>query len=251
MTLLSNYYDKEVIDMDKNQSLDQIFNDFKDYICSVTEYQYDKISVATSKLFRRYSEYIKLFFCDKEDEIKGIYQSIREDIFPFNKITSIDVNMAMHCYSDYFKGLIQFAKKVADLKDTDDIDPVSVANTIATVKSRDKDFIDSLFGGERNPEITADIDTSMVTVEAFIQLSKSFDEFDLVMHTITLDATKSNSKKYNEAVLDGLKVYAISVGYYNYRCLNEITQTYMKITNSMKSRTPAGGVKEVETYQLF
>ncbi len=237
--------------MDKLESIDQIFKDFENEISTITGCEYDKISAATSKLFRSYSEYIKSFFCDKTDKIKEIYQSIREDKFPYNKITIIDVNMAIHCYSDYFTGLLQFAKKIADLKDTDTIDPSSVTSTIDNVKTRDRDFIDSLFGGERNPVAEVNIDTSMVTVEAFIQLSRNFDEFDLVTHTITKDASVSNSKKYGNAVLDGLKAYATSIAYYNYRCLTEIIHTYNDITESMKYRTPAGGVKEVKTYQLF
>ena len=232
-----------------NETLEQIISDFRQDIQQASTAI--EISSITTRLFKKYSDFIKAFFCGKEDDIKKIYEGIRNDSYPFNKITMIDVNMAIHCYSDYFTGLLQFASKISDLKDSDSVNPESVSKTLEMVKSKDKAFIDSLFGGEMNPSTTTDIDTAMVTVEAFIQLDKNFDEFVLVTKSITNDATVSNSTKYNSQVLEGLRIFVLSFGYYNFRCIKEIVKTYTDIINSMTTRTPASGVKEVETYQLF
>lgn len=232
-----------------SETLDQIINDFRQGVQqAVTP---TEISTVTTQLFKGYSDFIKTFFCGRENEIKKIYEGIRNDSYPFNKITMIDVNMAIHCYSDYFTGLLQFANKISDLKDSDSVNSESVSKTLEMVKSKDKAFVDSLFGGEMNPSTTTNIDTAMVTVEAFIQLDRNFDEFVLVTKSITNDATVSNSTKYNDQVLEGIRIFVSSFGYYNFRCIKEIIKTYNDIIDSMTSRTPASGVKEVETYQLF
>lgn len=210
-----------------------------------------EISDITTNLFKKYSEFIKTFFSGRESEIKRIYEGIRNNSYPFNKIRMIDVNMAIHCYSDYFTGLLQFANKISDLRDSDSIAPESVSNTLGMVRDKDKAFVDSLFGGDRNPCAVVDLDTAMVTVEAFIQLDSNFDEFILATKSITNDAAVSNSKKYNNQVMDGIRVFVSSIGYYNFNCLSEIVKTYLNIVDSMTSRTPANGDKEVETYQLF
>lgn len=210
-----------------------------------------EISSLTIGLFNDYSEIIKTFFCGRENEIKRIYEAIRGDMYPFNKVSIIDVNMAIHCYSDYFKGLLEFANKISKLNDNNSVDPESVSKTLEMVRGKDKNFIDSLFGGEINPEITTDIDTAMVTVEAFIQLDKSFSEFVSVTKSVTNRAAASNSTKYNTQVMEGLRVFVSSFAYYNFRCIKEIVKTYNDIITSIASRTPARGVKEVETYQVF
>ena len=146
---------------------------------------------------------------------------------------------------------VEVQKVSIDGMDSDSVNLESVSKTLEMVKSKDKAFVDSLFGGEMNPSTTTNIDTAMVTVEAFIQLDRNFDEFVLVTKSITNDATVSNSTKYNDQVLEGIRIFVSSFGYYNFRCIKEIIKTYNDIIDSMSSRTPASGVKEVETYQLF
>ena len=124
-----------------NETLEQILSDFRQGVQqAVTP---TEISTVTTQLFKGYSDFIKTFFCGRENEIKKIYEGIRNDSYPFNKITMIDVNMAIHCYSDYFTGLLQFANKISDLKDSDSVNPESVSKTLEMVKSKDKAFVDS------------------------------------------------------------------------------------------------------------
>lgn len=207
------------------------------------------------KLFEQetciYFEIISSFFLGKKDEIKKIYDSLKNNMFPYNRISSIKLDVAMYDYSNYSNGMIEFIRRTTDLKDTDEVNKDSVRNTIDSVRSKNDDFVESIFDGRLNEVCDMDLDSAMKNVEILIDVEPTLSKYVNIGKQIKSSILSNNSEKYKEEILDSMKIYTISILQFYYKCLIEIFNTYEKISTSMKSRTPAGGVKEIPKYQLF
>lgn len=207
------------------------------------------------KLFEQeiciYSEIISGFFLGRKDDIKKIYSNLKNNLFPYNKISSMKLDVALYDYSNYIKGMIEFIRRTTDLRDTDSVDRNSVRKTVDAVKDKDTDFVESIFDGRLNEVSDMDLDSAMKNVETLIDIELSLSQYVNIGKQIKSSILSNNSDKYKEEILDAIKIYTTSILQFSYKCLIGIFKTYEKIFTSMESRTPAGGVKEVPKYQLF
>ena len=203
------------------------------------------------KDFEKYKHEIGFFFYGKEKEIKSIYTAIKDNSFPYNKISAVDVNFATHAYADYLEGLIQFSHKMLSLRETDEIEQTKIESTIHAVAEKDNLFIESLFGGEKNPVKEMDIDTAMKNIECLINIDNDFSHFCELGKTLCLVYEENMNDKYKIVILEGLKVFFKSIIHYNQKCVESVLSTYKDIRTSMEKRTPAHGEVEVPKYQLF
>ena len=200
--------------------------------------------------FNNFSNLIKEFFVGKEEQIKNIYNIIRNNSLPYNRIKIVDVNMARHLYNEYLEGLKEYADKYTSLREGDNIDKEAISNMTNRVSERDTEFIDSIFGGEKNPEAEADIDTAIKNVETLIDIDGDFSKFISISNEICNKVISANTGSYTDAIDEGLKVFFKSISYYNFKCIKEIFETFEKIEESIQTRTPAID-KEVPQYQIF
>lgn len=200
--------------------------------------------------FTQYKNAVTTFFTDKADEIRSIYKSIRENAMPYNKISSADSNKARHIYMEYYDGLKEYLTKLLDIKGTDEVDSNVLAGGITKVKTRDHEFIDSIYGAEKNPPEEMDLNSAMMNIEVLIDLYNNADFMigDLKKF-VSMHANAEAT--YAEQMASGLKLLAHSIRHFHKDMIKEILECYDKIHNSIQNRTPVGGEKIVEKYQLF
>ena len=202
------------------------------------------------KSFYCLSEIIRTFFSGKQNEIKSIYKAIRFNKFPYNRVNSIDFTQLLPVYDEYLHGLIEFTEKFTKLDDDIDVDIFKIEEMIGKVTDRDAEFIHSLFNGKIKVE-SMDLDNVMKNIEELITINDNFESIMNSANDIMSVICSKQSTKYDDIINKGIKVYFKSICYYNCKCIEEILKCYSRIHDSIQTRTPAGGVKEVPKYQLF
>lgn len=228
---------------------EKILNIYNTFIQDIkTNSEYTRL---TQKQFEMYGSIIKDFFVGKESEIKNIYNSIRNNSFPYNKVECIDINNAMNLYKDYFEGMWEFVNKVCDLRDTDDVKIDNIISTITKVNDKDKEFISSILGGDRNPSQVVTLDDAMKNVECLIDIDSKLQNYIKLIDTLCCKTNTLQTQKYNEQINNGICVVITSIGFFISRCMEEIIATYDRIIKSMTSRVPSTGTPEVPEYQMF
>lgn len=233
-------------------------NEFESLIKSSDDINNTKITEISSitdvliEDIKTYNNIISSFFVGKENEIKQIYNSIKNKKFPFNKVSVLDINFVSNTYLEYFEGMIEFINKVVDLNDSDEVSNESISSTINKINERDSEFIESIFGGSRCSESSVDINTAMLNVEKLIDINEDFSMFINTVNKVCEYAQNNNSSKYKNEIILALNVLLKSIRVYNRNCVSNILKTYDKITASIQVRTPASGVlHKVQKYQMF
>ena len=93
-------------------------NEFESLIKSSDDINNTKVSDISSitdvliEDIKSYNNIISSFFVGKENEVKQIYNSIKNKKFPFNKVDVLDINFISSTYLEYFEGMIEFINKV-------------------------------------------------------------------------------------------------------------------------------------------
>ena len=238
--------------------LETCINEINDYYVALEsklEKSADMVTMDFSNEFNKeigkYSVAIQTFFTGKEDEIKFIYKSIRENSFPYNRVKCYDINSALIQYKDYFAGLVEFINKIIDLRDTDNIDPSAIQSTIAKINNRDKEFICDIICGSKNELEEMDINDAMKNVETLIDINSTFDDYKNMVSNSCNIVDKNNCTKYANEIKAGLRVFITSIACFNSKAISEVIKTYDKIHQSIQSRTPVKGVVEIPKYQMF
>jgi len=229
------------------EELEKTFNSFFDKISSE---ETEKYSEYVSSEFKAYSDIIREFFTGKENEIKNIYSYIRNKEFPYNKIKSPDIVKSRHMYIEYLTGMTKYMVKMTELQSTDDVDKEKLCDNISKIKDRDNQFVTSIFGGDENPPIDEDLDSSMKNIEVLIDTNSDFNVFKTDI-TNLINKYNSSSELYKPVVSKGVMVYINSIRFYIYSCIKSILNCYMCIQNSLQHRTPVNPPKETPQYQMF
>lgn len=211
-----------------------------------------KFSVYISDEFSRYSDVIRSFFINKEKEIRNIYSAIRNKEFPFNKIKSADVNQARHIYREYFDGMNEYVFKMTDLKSTDQINTDVLKENLTKIAERDRIFIESLFGGDKNPVVEEDLNSAMKNIEVLIDINEDFNYFRSKINEIVnkYEAVEDNSI-YANSIMAGICQYADSIRLYNHKCLEAILKCYTSIIESIQVRESVIPKPTIPEFQIF
>ena len=112
-------------------------------------------------------------------------------------------------------------------------------------------FIESIFGGEKNPSTEMSIDDAMKNIEVLIDIHDNFEKFIKLGKEFCSSYEQTVNDHYKEEMIAGLRVFFKSVDHYNKKCVEGITKTYQDIITSMEKRTPAKVETTVPTYQIF
>ena len=172
------------------------------------------------------------------------------DLIPFFILILIYKKSLVEDFNIFKNKYKEYADKYTSLREGDNIDKDAISNMTNRVSERDTEFIDSIFGGEKNPEAEADIDTAIKNIETLIDIDGDFSKFISISNEICNKVISANTGTYTDAVDEGLKVFFKSISYYNFKCIKEIFETFEKIEESIQTRTPAID-KEVPQYQIF
>lgn len=191
------------------------------------------------------------FFASKKDDMKMIYNAIRDNKYPYNKILSCSVEDAMLKFSEYFQGLHEYAENLVKLDNTKNISKDAIKKMVSDVDEKNSCFVESIIRGSRNPEKSVSISEAMMNVENLKLIISSYMSYNEKTKPI-FEALKSNDKSiYIEEIKLGLRTYVTAIGDFAYCCLVEIINSYNNIMTSMKCRIPANGIKETPKYKIF
>lgn len=203
-----------------------------------------------AKEFQDYSNFIRDFFISKQNEIRGIYEAIRGNLYPYNKVSILDTNAARHMYLEYMEGMLDFINHNLDLKDTDKVDPELVQAKYNEMSELNDSFINALFNGEKISIEPNDINDAMKSVETLIDVNNDFNKFKVIISDI-VNKYNAVTDTYKGSALCGVKFFIDSVRFYNMKVIESILSSYQAIIDSMKNRTPVQGVQETPKYQVF
>ncbi len=236
--------------MDITAALEELENSFNSFAKKFSDEEIEKFTEYVTSEFNTYSGIIRNFFTGKEDEIKNIYYSIRTNKYPYNKIKSVDVVQSRHMYLEYSAGMTEYMLRMTDLKNTDNVNVNTLSDNIALIRERDELFILSIFGGDKNPPIDEDLNSSMKNIEVLIDTNSDFNVFKTNISNL-VNKYNSTDELYKSVVSKAVTVYVRSVRQYIYYCMKTILNCYMDIQDSLKSRTPVTPPKETPEYQMF
>lgn len=188
-----------------------------------------------------YKELIPEFF-SKNGEAKGIrtmYEKLHDENYINRKIMCPDINMACIIYEEYNNGMVKF---INDLNTSEDLSELSVK--LENAKDTDKVFIESIFGGNQNPEREMTLKEASGNLEVLIEfipkLSNLADKYKTITESMNSD---------NETVKNGLSMLYESVGDYCYHTIRNVIDTYYSIMENCTPTVKAEAKKEA--YQLF
>lgn len=205
----------------------------------------------SGSIFESHDNSIKDFFSSQNKNLRNIYFSLRNKKFPYNKISSFNLREAYDLYQEYFSGMKEYVDTLLDLQDSDSVDSVVVENAIKEISKKDKEFINSILGGERNSTQDMNLDTAMENVEFLIEMKNGFSTFKDDVENVDKLLVESTSENYKEQKNHGVELLKESVSYFHERAIEEAKKCYEGVLNSMKVRVPVNGIKEIPTYQLF
>lgn len=194
---------------------------------------------------------IMSFFASKRDEIKTIYDAIKENKYPHNKVLMTSVENAQMMFSEYFKGLHEYAENLVELENDKNISKEAIQKMVSDVKYKNNIFIESIINGTRNPEKSVTISEAMVNIENVKLIISSYMEYNEKAKFIFQSLNGKDNDVYIEEISIGLKTYVSSIGEFAYRCLAETVNSYNNIMDSMKQRVPVNGIKEIPKYKIF
>lgn len=201
--------------------------------------------------FSQYKNTVASFFTDKANEIRFIYDSIRSNAFPYNRMMLADSNKAMHLYLEYFEGMQKYLDRVFNLKSTDEVDSAKLSVNITSMIARDHDFVDSIYSEETNPKEENDLNSAMLNVEVLIDVYNGADAYYHLLGTYA-DKLASVDPLYKDQCILAMKLMAHSVRHFHKDIIKEILGCYDIIHDSIQRRTPVGGEpKPVDPYQVF
>lgn len=198
--------------------------------------------------FKIYSDIIRSFFVGKQEIIKSIYLFIKNDNKNIKDV--LDINMSKHMYFDYFEGLYEYIKNLTCITSDHDIDVEDIMRKNDEIMSRDKDFINSIFGGERNEREDSSISDAMKNVELLIDIEEN--TFDFFIDKITKICGKNDTfdTKYKYVIEKGIDLFVNSIRYFVFNVIIEILNSYCCVEKSIDS-TAEIDVENDKKYKLF
>ena len=212
----------------------------------------DCYGLILNKFLNDCNDTISSFFISRRDDIKNIYTAIRENKYPHNKIIFINIMTSLRMFNEYFSGLHEYAMNLAKLDSNMDISKDAIKKMVNDVEYKNSEFIDSIFGCQRNPEMSDTIDQAMMySIEQLESLKLSCSSYNEKAKSVfDCLGNKDNSKYLSEITL-GLRTYTTSIGDLAYCSMREMVRTYNSIMDSMRCRVPVNGTKDAPKYKIF
>lgn len=183
-----------------------------------------------------------------QESVHGIYESIRENKYPWNKIPEVDVSEAMSKYDDYYKGLVEYVEKVLSLTEGNEIDESTLLDALKRVSQKDEDFRKSLFDESMVSDV--DINTAMKNVEYMPHIAEC-----VTLMTDDVEKLKFKSRsvpqKYLNVAEKAIQIQLDSMNGIMNAVMECVKNSFDEIQTSMKHRAPAIAKKEIAEYAIF
>lgn len=191
------------------------------------------------------------FFDARKDDVKMIYDAIRDNKYPYNKVLTCSVEDAMLKFSEYFKGLHEYAGNLVRLDSSYNISKDAIKKMVSEVEEKNSCFVESIIRGSRNPEKSVSISEAMINVENLKLVISSYMVYNEKAKPIFESLDGKDNSMYMEEITLGLRTYTTAISDFAYCCLTEVVNSYNNIMDSMKCRIPANGIKEIPKYKIF
>lgn len=227
------YIDSETI----IKNLTEIFN--------ASDYDYSKyediknVDDVTKELeikLKAFKDIIPEFFSKyaQADNIKRIYQLISSGKENNIEITCINNTNAMYKYEEYYRGMIDFINEFimsCNINKEND----TYKKLVSEAQNKDKNFIDSLYGGELNPPATMELSEAVQCIETLIDFIPQIDHFK-TLYLDTVNNIEKDERKSNEVIIGIYIILLKSVQYYCYKMIDSILHTYNTILNKIDNK---------------
>lgn len=240
-----------MFDNDKIEALDKNQATYNEKLSNIDPIHYVEL---VSNEFHSLSEIIKDFFLSKKDEIKAIYNHIRNNDFPYNKINCFDIQAAIASYMDYNTGLVDYVLRILDLQESDEISTETLTASLDKVSDKDSMFTHRLFtyGTDESPVENKDLNESMKNIEVLIDMDHNFNTFKMEIIDVVNKYNEIKDNPYKAEIMKkGILFMINSIRTYHYYCIKAIFRCYTSIHKSIQNRTPVSGEKKVPEYQMF
>lgn len=205
---------------------------------------YDELCNLFSGAFKLIDDSVKRFFDGNRETIHELYEAIRHNTRPYNKIVGLNIHEIFMNYSEYEQGLHEFLTKCSELRDDMNVDKLAIRKRIMDISARDPEFINKFFDPRFAEYRKMGLNDAMYNIETMIILHDEMVDHELaVKHAIGI-IEENASVDYATEILDGVKIYIKSVMHFYEEIYTAIFKLYLATLKSYETREPAK-LKEV------
>jgi hypothetical protein len=186
-----------------------------------------------------YKKFIPDFFSHNgaANNIKYIYAIVGKNENPDATITCIDTIRASDIYNEYNRGMVDFVTEViADANyNCDNIDKHGkFRDSLERANTRDKEFIDSIFGGEHNKAEEKSLSDALLNIEVLIDFIHRIDDTIKRATDVVNGVENPNS---SELINQSIHLLYRSIVYYTYKMISTIINIYGMIDDAVKNES--------------
>lgn len=187
-----------------------------------------------------FARFIPDFFSKnvEAENVRLVYQTLRENEFPGVTKTCVDVYRASEIYHEYVRGMVDFLNEIIECSNTAfSVDEETKFRDLLTkAREKDYDFVKSCFGGDINPPVEENLRDAVKNVEMLIDFNDELTSFKQMSETLAGSINEVDDD--NELLCEAITLYIKSVIYYCYNMINSIFDSYDKIYCTITAPAP-------------
>lgn len=195
-----------------------------------------QILLSLVSILGEFKKFIPDFFSKNgaADNIRHLYSVVRENRFPNKTVKCVDIKNAASVYYEYNKGMLDFITEIiTDANyNCDNIDKNGTfKESLAKAKTKDAEFIDSLFGGENNRVEERNLSDALQNIEVLIDFMNEIDTMVKKSQNIINTIENTNCQLVNDSVF----LLYNSILKYTYKTLDNIIDVYNQINEAINT----------------
>ena len=187
-----------------------------------------------------YESCIPEFFYKGEDgeseNIKKIYNYIKENTDDKFVIETVDINECGHVYTEYMDGMIKFINELKDINQYDTENLSAYKSKFNIAKNNDSIFIESLFNGKIKETEEMTLTEAVKNVEYLIDFIPQIKSFKTTCELLQESVLERDCFK-NDLIEYSVNMLFESVNNYCFNTLNTVFETYNNISNHVFSKS--------------
>ena len=170
------------------------------------------------------------------DNIKKIYNYIKENEDDKFVIETVDINQCGHVYTEYMDGMVKFINDIKEINQLDTEKLSSYQEKFNIAKNNDSIFIESLFEGKINQKEEMVLEEAVNNVEYLIDFIPQIKSFKTTCDLLEESVMDGCSDK-NNLIQYSINMLFESVNNYCYNTLATVFETYNAISDHIFNET--------------
>lgn len=188
------------------------------------------------------------FFLRTEEgsNIKAIYEKVADSTFT-ESVNMIDTANSSKMYGSYNQGVMRFvndAKEDSMMTESENPSKLITEATLEKAGNANSIFMESIFGGDKNPTKTVTVQDGMVTLERMVDF---VNEINVLKENVNEVSNISYGCSADDKVMnESVRIFTEAVSEYTYHTMETMLDTYENIRHLVLDEKPAA-----KTFKMF